>query len=297
MKKFIFPMAIALVLTFGTTVAFAGEYGGYEGNDTNNCSSYDGECERPDANIYAKREATNVTIQNFTFAPVVVTISPGTTVRWNNQDTAPDAIVGDAGYGPRSGQIETGESYDYRYAHSGTYRYHGSRNPQVVGTVIVTDAGPRTNEGWNATAINADDHQYDRAGCAEKYENKCQDRQNREEKCQAKDSGLGECTTPPTSSSAESENREYDKREQVTSPPAVPPVDTTPAPAPRPVAAPSVSTVSASPVPASNDNFDKGGAALPNTGAADVAGVAAIFSTVSILGAALYQLFLRRKVM
>lgn len=302
MKKIIFPVVISLVLTCGTTVAFAGEYEDYDGNSqnmNNSYNSYDDGYEQPDSNVYAKQEQepTRITMQNFNFNPVVITINPGTTVQWNNQDTTPDAIVGDGEYGPRSGEIETGESYDYRYTESGTYRYHGSRNPQATGTVIVVDTTPRDKGQWHATPISSNDKQYCKTDCAEKCKDTCQGRQG-DSKCYAKESGSGKCATPPANGPTKYERNDYNKGEYVAPPPPKPVIEVAPPPAPTP--APAVSTVSAAPSPTTPaPPVDKGGASepyLPSTGAAGVVGVAAIFVAATVAGAALYQLFVRRKI-
>jgi plastocyanin len=85
--------------------------------------------------------ATNsVTINNYEFSPMSITIKAGTTVTWNNQDDVHHTITLDSGSteGPNSGQLGKGQSYSYTYKKAGTFSYHCNIHPEMHGTVTVT---------------------------------------------------------------------------------------------------------------------------------------------------------------
>ncbi len=77
-----------------------------------------------------------ITIATFAFAPAELTVASGTTVRWLNKDEAPHTIVTDD-KAVRSGALDTGEHFDYRFTQPGRYSYHCSLHPQMTGIVIV----------------------------------------------------------------------------------------------------------------------------------------------------------------
>ncbi len=85
--------------------------------------------------------ATNkVTIDNFAFSPATITIKKGTTVTWTNKDSAMHTVTeSDNSTGPDSGDLATGKSYSFTYSQTGTFTYHCSIHPSMVGTVKVTD--------------------------------------------------------------------------------------------------------------------------------------------------------------
>jgi plastocyanin len=80
--------------------------------------------------------ATVVVAKNFMFAPVSLTIEAGATVTWTNRDDEPHTVVSDTGLF-RSGALDTGESFSFRFDEAGTYHYACSIHPRMVGTVVV----------------------------------------------------------------------------------------------------------------------------------------------------------------
>ena len=75
-----------------------------------------------------------VTIQNFAFDPIVLTVTVGTTVTWTNKDSA--------GHRPTfadfaSGTLATGDTFQHTFDTAGTFDYHCSIHPSMTGKIIV----------------------------------------------------------------------------------------------------------------------------------------------------------------
>lgn len=77
-----------------------------------------------------------IVIDTFAFAPRDLTVAPGTTVTWVNKDETPHTIVTDD-EAIRSGALDTGDQFSFRFDSTGTYAYHCSLHPHMTGTVIV----------------------------------------------------------------------------------------------------------------------------------------------------------------
>jgi plastocyanin len=86
----------------------------------------------------AHADDAKVNIDNFTFSPAQITVTPGTKVTWENRDDIPHTVT-DAG-SPRtfkSPPLDTGDSYSYVFSAPGTYHYFCSIHPHMQGTVVV----------------------------------------------------------------------------------------------------------------------------------------------------------------
>lgn len=81
-------------------------------------------------------EANTITIKNFNFAPMQLSVSAGTTVTWKNADEEPHTVTSESG-AFRSGAIDGGGSYFFKFLKPGTYKYVCSIHPQMTGMVIV----------------------------------------------------------------------------------------------------------------------------------------------------------------
>jgi plastocyanin len=77
-----------------------------------------------------------VKIANFTFAAPVVTIAPGTTVTWVNDDDIPHTVVADD-KSFRSKVLDTGDRFAFTFAKPGTYGYFCSIHPHMTGKIVV----------------------------------------------------------------------------------------------------------------------------------------------------------------
>jgi plastocyanin len=77
-----------------------------------------------------------VLIKDFMFNPMSLTTKVGGEVTWVNQDDEPHTIVSDTGLF-RSGALDTGNSYTFRFDKPGTYHVFCSIHPQMTATIVV----------------------------------------------------------------------------------------------------------------------------------------------------------------
>jgi plastocyanin len=90
----------------------------------------------------AQGKTTTVSIKNFAFSPANITVAPGTTVTWvNNDQTAHTATATDPAGTFDSGAVQPGQSYSFTFDKPGTYTYHCEIHPDMTGTVTVSGAG------------------------------------------------------------------------------------------------------------------------------------------------------------
>jgi plastocyanin len=62
-----------------------------------------------------------VNIDNFSFAPLTVTVPVGAKVIWTNKDDAPHTVVSTNNAFPHSPALDTEESFSHTFAKAGTY--------------------------------------------------------------------------------------------------------------------------------------------------------------------------------
>jgi|ERR1700694_3741763 len=84
---------------------------------------------------HAYAEDTNITIDNFTFAPAELTVKVGTTVTWTNHDDIPHAIVSAGKF--RSKTLDTDNSFSFTFTAAGDYKYFCSLHPHMTGMIKV----------------------------------------------------------------------------------------------------------------------------------------------------------------
>jgi plastocyanin len=77
-----------------------------------------------------------VRIDNFTFSPNPLTIAPGATVTWVNEDDIPHSIYCQS-LNLRSRPMDTKESVAHRFDHPGTFDYVCGIHPHMRGRIIV----------------------------------------------------------------------------------------------------------------------------------------------------------------
>jgi plastocyanin len=97
------------------------------------------------AAVYAKPALTpsqenagkyDVTIDNFSFSPMALTVPAGTQVTWINHDDVPHTVVStDNKF--KSQALDTDEKFSYTFADAGTYEYYCSVHPKMTGKIIV----------------------------------------------------------------------------------------------------------------------------------------------------------------
>jgi len=88
------------------------------------------------APISRAADTTTIAIKSFHFGPPEISIAAGTTVTWQNQDEEPHTITSTSG-DFRSGAIDGGESFSFKFDKPGRYQYVCSIHPRMVGTVVV----------------------------------------------------------------------------------------------------------------------------------------------------------------
>lgn len=81
-----------------------------------------------------------VTIKDFDFSPMNITVKKGTKVTWTNQDSVRHNVVSDSGNGgPNGPLLGKGESYSFTFDTVGTFAYHCDPHPYMKATVTVTE--------------------------------------------------------------------------------------------------------------------------------------------------------------
>jgi plastocyanin len=79
-----------------------------------------------------------VNIQGSAFSPAEITIKQGESVTWTNKDSVGHTIVGTTF---TSTLLDTGQSFTQVFNVAGTFDYHCSVHPSMIGKVIVTSSG------------------------------------------------------------------------------------------------------------------------------------------------------------
>ena len=77
-----------------------------------------------------------VHIGNFTFQQPTITVKPGTTVIWQNDDDIPHTVVATKG-AFKSKVLDTGDRVTFTFAKAGQFDYFCSLHPHMTGKVVV----------------------------------------------------------------------------------------------------------------------------------------------------------------
>lgn len=141
MKKLV-PILIIVVVIVGVGVFFATK----KNNNSNNAYSSNSSSTSsnmpnpsPSSSSQSPQATDKVTISNYNFSPGAITVKKGTAVTWTNQDSvAHNVQETDGKSGPMSGDLDNGKSYTFTFNTPGTYNYHCSIHPEMVGKVVVT---------------------------------------------------------------------------------------------------------------------------------------------------------------
>jgi plastocyanin len=80
--------------------------------------------------------ANEIVIQSMAFIPASLTVPVGTTVKWKNKDAITHTVTSDTGAWD-SGNITGGGTFSFPFTAAGTYHYHCSIHPNMLGTIIV----------------------------------------------------------------------------------------------------------------------------------------------------------------
>lgn len=77
-----------------------------------------------------------VTIDNFSFGPMELTIPAGTQVTWINKDDVPHTVVSvDQKF--KSKALDTDDKFSFTFQEAGTYEYFCSVHPKMTAKIIV----------------------------------------------------------------------------------------------------------------------------------------------------------------
>jgi plastocyanin len=88
------------------------------------------------SNTTYTKGANEVYIQGMAFSPATLTITAGTTVKWNNKDAVAHTVTSDSTLFD-SGIISANGIYTYTFAKEGTYFYHCELHANMKAKVIV----------------------------------------------------------------------------------------------------------------------------------------------------------------
>lgn len=92
----------------------------------------------------SKQSANNtVDIQNNAFVPSTLHVQVGNTVMWINKDPDTQDVVSENKMFD-SGNLANGQSYNYTFNQTGSYRYHSSIHPSMNGTIVVYNSTNNT---------------------------------------------------------------------------------------------------------------------------------------------------------
>src|SRR5829696_4170088 len=81
-----------------------------------------------------------VAIKDYEFSPPMLTIAPGTTITWVNEDESPHTVA-ENGKIFRSAALDTGDRFSYTFAQPGEFDYYCTLHPMMVGKIVVKPAG------------------------------------------------------------------------------------------------------------------------------------------------------------
>ncbi|HSX32182.1 MAG TPA: cupredoxin family copper-binding protein [Candidatus Saccharimonadales bacterium] len=80
-----------------------------------------------------------VQIEDFAFAPAILTVKKGTTVKWTNKDDVGHTVTSDNDGPLDSKVLAKGDSYTHTFDTVGTFAYHCTPHPNMTAKVVVTE--------------------------------------------------------------------------------------------------------------------------------------------------------------
>jgi plastocyanin len=93
----------------------------------------------PRSRAAAEPAQATVTITNYTFSPAVLTVAPGTTVRWVNLDRDQHDVTGVMNASTlKSPPLSQNDTFEFTFSRPGTYNYICSFHPSMTGQVQVS---------------------------------------------------------------------------------------------------------------------------------------------------------------
>ena len=88
-----------------------------------------------------------VDISGFAFDPQTLTVAAGDTVTWTNLDQVAHTVTADDSSW-NSGTLNHGESWSHTFDAAGTWDYHCTFHPMMMGAIIVESPSGVENGGW-----------------------------------------------------------------------------------------------------------------------------------------------------
>ena len=96
-----------------------------------------GTVEKARGSSQAGEKTAEVKIDNFSFSPAVLTVAPGTTVKWTNRDDIPHTVVSNDKSAFKSKALDTDDTFTFTFTKLGTYEYFCSLHPHMTAKVVV----------------------------------------------------------------------------------------------------------------------------------------------------------------
>ena len=88
------------------------------------------------ASSEAGASGVEITIDNFSFTPVTVTVKTGTPITWKNRDDIPHTVVSNDNLF-KSKALDTDDKFSFTPTKPGTYSYFCSLHPKMTAKVVV----------------------------------------------------------------------------------------------------------------------------------------------------------------
>ncbi len=84
-----------------------------------------------------QQQGGQVSIDNFTFSPAMLTVKSGGTVTWTNHDDIPHSIVCPA-LGLKSHVLDSDQSFSCSFERAGSFEYFCGIHPHMKGSIVVS---------------------------------------------------------------------------------------------------------------------------------------------------------------
>ena len=94
---------------------------------------------KPDDKPAKEMEPENkISIKKMKFSPATLTVKPGTTVIWTNNDDHDHTVAADDD-SFTSGNLGNGDTFEHKFEKKGKFKYACSYHPRMKGVVVVSD--------------------------------------------------------------------------------------------------------------------------------------------------------------